>query len=113
MGRDYVDDTDLQTLSETSMDDLLKQLDPYNTYRTAKEITLNNTALQSELEGIGIEFVVLHDVVHVIAPISGGIAAQIGIRAGDKLIKLDDNDLASQGIKQAEVEKALRLLLQL
>ena len=32
VGRDYVDDTDPQTLSETSMEGLLKQLDPYSTY---------------------------------------------------------------------------------
>ncbi len=73
VGRDYVDDTDLQTLSETSMGNLLKQLDPYSAYLTTKEVELNNTVLQGELEDVGIELIELHDVVRVIAPMSGAL----------------------------------------
>ena len=65
--RDYVDDTDLQALSETAICDLLQHLDPHSAYLTAKELALSNIELQGELEGIGIEFVMLHDTAYVIA----------------------------------------------
>ncbi len=106
--RDYVDATDLQTLSETAICDLLKQLDPHSAYLTAKELALNNIGLQGELEGIGIEFVMLHDTVYVIAPISGGPSEQVGVRAGDKIVKVDDKDFVGQGLKQEEVVAQLR-----
>lgn len=106
--RDYVDDTDLQTLSETAACGLLKQLDPHSAYLTAKEVSLNNTELRGELEGIGIEFVMLHDTAHVITSISGGPAERLGIRGGDKIVKIDDEDLAGQGLKQAAVASKLR-----
>jgi carboxyl-terminal processing protease len=105
---DYVDDTDLQTLSETTICDLLEQLDPHSTYLTARELALSDIELQGELEGIGIEFVMLHDTAYVIAPIGGGPAEQVGIRAGDKIIRVDDKDFAGQSLKQAEVIAQLR-----
>jgi len=105
---DYVDDTDLQTLSETAIGDLMKQLDPHSTYLTARELSLSNIELQGELEGIGIEFVMLHDTAYVIAPIGGGPAEQVGVRAGDKIIRVDDKDFAGQGLKQVEVTTQLR-----
>jgi carboxyl-terminal processing protease len=106
--RDYVDATDSQTLSEAAICDLLKHLDPHSAYLTAKELALSNIELQGELEGIGIEFVMLHDTAYVIAPISGGPAEQVGIRAGDKIVKVDDKDFSAQGFKQAEVVAQLR-----
>ena len=106
--RDYVDDTDLPALSETAICDLLQHLDPHSAYLTAKELALSNIELQGELEGIGIEFVMLHDTAYVIAPISGGPSEQVGVRAGDKIIKVDDQDFADQGFKQAEIVEKLR-----
>jgi carboxyl-terminal processing protease len=106
--RDYVDDTDLQNLSEAAIFDLLKQLDPHSTYLTAKALALSNIELQGELEGIGIECIMLNDTVYVIAPISGGPAEQVGVRAGDKIVKVDDKSFTGQGLKQAEVVAQLR-----
>jgi carboxyl-terminal processing protease len=106
--RDYVDDTDLQTLSETAICGLLKQLDPHSAYITSKELVLGNIELQGELEGIGVEFVMLHDTAYVIAPISGGPSEKAGIRAGDRIIKVDGKDFANQNLKQAEIVERLR-----
>ena len=106
--RDYVDDTDLQTLSEIAICDLLKQLDPHNVYLTAKELALSNIELQGEQEGVGIEFLIWHDTAYIIAPISGGPSEQVGIRARDRIVKIDDKDFVGQGLKQAEVIEKLR-----
>ena len=106
--RDYVDDTDLQKLSETAIYNLLKQLDPHSAYLTTKELALSNIELQGELEGIGIEFVMLHDAVYVISPISGGPSEQVGVRAGDKIVGVDNKYFADEGHNQAEIIEKLR-----
>jgi len=104
----YVDDTDLQALSETAVREVLEQLDPHSTYITAKELSLRNIELKGELDGIGIEFMMLHDTAYVVAPISGGPAEQAGIRAGDRIIRVDDEDFAGQGLKATKIAERLR-----
>ena len=104
--REYVDDTDLATLSETTISELLKQLDPHSTYITSQELAAKDIALKGDLEGIGIEFVMLNDTAYVVAPISEGPSAQVGIKAGDKIIKIDGEPLA--GFKDVEVAEKLR-----
>ncbi|MEM9417169.1 MAG: S41 family peptidase [Bacteroidota bacterium] len=105
---DYVDDADLKTLSETAIRKLLKQLDPHSVYITAKELVTKDIELKGELEGIGIEFVMLNDTVYVVAPISGGPSAQVGIQAGDKIILVDDEPFAGQGLQATDVVEKLR-----
>ena len=100
----YVDDTDLKTLSEATISELLQQLDPHSAYITAQELVEKDTAL----EGIGLEFVMQSDTAYVVAPISGGPAAQAGIKAGDKIIKIDGEPIAGQGLKDIEILETLR-----
>lgn len=106
--RDYVDDTDTQRLSEVAVGDLVKQLDPHSAYLSARELALSNVALQGELEGVGIEFIVLHGAVYIIAPISGGPSAQVGIRPGDRIIGVDDAYFLKQYVQQGEILEKLR-----
>lgn len=106
--RSYVDDTDIQTLSEVTIRNLLKQLDPHSIYLTTKELTPDNIELQGEGEGVGIEFMLLNESAYVIAPISGGPAEQIGIRTGDKIVKVDDKPISGQRLKYAELVARLK-----
>lgn len=106
--REYVEDTDLQALSETAISKLLQHLDPHSTYITAKALATQNMELQGELEGIGIEFVMLHDTAYVVAPLSGGPSEQAGVKAGDRIIQVDDEVIAGKGIKDVEIAEKLR-----
>ncbi len=106
--REYVDDVDLKTLSDTTISELLKQLDPHSTYITARELAVKDVDLKSELEEIGIEFLMLNGMAYVIAPISGGPSEQVGIKAGDKIVKIDDEPLAPQALRAVEVVEKLR-----
>ena len=91
-------------MSEATISELLQQLDPHSAYITAQELVEKDTAL----EGIGLEFVMQSDTAYVVAPISGGPAAQAGIKAGDKIIKIDGEPIAGQGLKDIEILETLR-----
>ncbi len=106
--KDYVDEADLQALSETAIVKMLEQLDPHTSYITAKELALKNVELQGELEGIGIEFVMFKDTAYIVAPITGGPAEEAGLRAGDRIIKVDDEDFAGKGLKDIDLLERLR-----
>ncbi|MEL6152753.1 MAG: S41 family peptidase, partial [Bacteroidota bacterium] len=97
-----------QALSEKIIGKMLAELDPYTTYISAKELATQNTELQSELEGIGVDFVMLQGTAYIVAPISGGPSEAAGIHAGDRIIKLDDEVVAGQGFKSIDLIKRLR-----
>lgn len=106
--QDYVDETDLQALSEKAIIKMLAELDPHTTYIDAKELAVKNVELQGEQEGIGVDCVMLQDTAYVVAPISGGPAEAAGIKAGDRIIRIDDEPFTGQGIKDIDVLERLR-----
>ncbi|MEL6539746.1 MAG: S41 family peptidase, partial [Bacteroidota bacterium] len=106
---DYVDDrVDLKALSEEAIGKLLEQLDPHTVYITAQELSQKNIELQGELDGIGAHFTMLRGEVYIIAPISGGPSEKIGIKAGDRILKVDDEDIVTQHTTALEVAKKLQ-----
>ena len=58
--------------------------------------------------GIGVEFNIFRDTMHVIAPLSGGPAAAAGLQAGDKILKVDGANIAGTGINTQQVFERLR-----
>ena len=106
--QDYVDETDLQALSEKVISKMLAELDPHTIYINAKELAQKNAELQGEQDSIGIEFAILQDTAYIVAPINGGPSEVAGIRAGDRIIKVDDEIVAGQGIKRIDVMERLR-----
>ena len=55
-----------------------------------------NDPLLGSFEGIGVQFRIENDTVTVINPVSGGPSEKIGIRAGDRIVKINDTLLHRQ-----------------
>ena len=67
-----------------------------------------NEPLEGNFEGVGIQFNILHDTITVVSPISGGPSKKLGIRAGDKIINIDDKIVAGVGFTNKDVADNLR-----
>lgn len=104
----YVDSVNSDELIESAINKILFDLDPHSIYISAKELKEMNEDLQGDFEGIGIEFNILNDSIIVISPISGGPAEELGILAGDKIISIEDENVAGIGISNSEVIKRLK-----
>ena len=104
----YVDTVHQEKLVETAIIQLLKELDPHSSYLTKEEVEEMNEPLQGNFEGIGISFNILKDTIFVISPISGGPSERLGILAGDRIIKVDGNNVAGIGITNEKVYEVLR-----
>lgn len=104
----YVDSVDIHQLEQETIEDLLSKLDPHSVYITAEDFNKSNEVLEGNFEGIGIEFYILNDTIYVVSAIPGGPSASLGIRAGDKIIKVDDKVVAGKKITNADVGKYLR-----
>ncbi len=105
---EYVDKPDDNKLTQAAIEGMLKELDPHSVFIPASELKANTEELQGNFEGIGIEFNILNDTIFVVTPISGGPSEKLGIRAGDKIIKIDGNTVAGVKYKESDVFKHLR-----
>lgn len=104
----YVDEVNPQELEEDIIQATLEELDPHSNYISPKELQGVNESLQGEFEGIGVEFSIVKDTILVVTPISGGPSEKLGIRAGDKIIQIEDSLVAGVGITNEKVVKRLR-----
>lgn len=103
----YVDSADMDMLTEKAIVEVLKNLDPHSTYISAKDVKEMNEPLTGNFEGIGIQFNLLRDTIIVIEPISGGPSEKVGIRAGDRIIKIDNENVTGVKMTTAGVRKRL------
>jgi len=87
---------------------MLKELDPHSTYIPAKRLDRMNSELKGNFEGIGIEFNILKDTIVVVSPIEGGPSEKLGIQSGDKIIKVENDNVAGTGISNQDVVDLLR-----
>lgn len=106
--QDYVDTVDVDKLVDYSISQMLEKLDPHTSYIPASDRQISDSQLESNFEGIGIEFNIIKDTIYVVSPISGGPSEKAGLMAGDKIIKVDSIQMAGIGVTSADVFKRLR-----
>ena len=104
----YVDTTNVNKLTENAITDLLAKLDPHSVYITKAEVEEMNQPLEGNFEGIGISFNIIQDTLTVMTTIPGGPSEKVGLRPGDRIIKVDAKIIASIGIKSQDVFGFLR-----
>jgi carboxyl-terminal processing protease len=104
----YVDTVDIESLEEKALNEMLSNLDPHSVYIPAKDLVQANEQLEGNFEGIGVEFNILNDTIMVVSAISGGPSYELGIQAGDRIIKIDTLMVAGVGITNEQVPKLLK-----
>ena len=104
----YVDPIKTDKLVDESIQHLLGKLDPHSVYIPASDRVLADEELQGNFDGIGVEFNIFQDTIVVISPLSGGPSEALGILSGDKIVKVDDKNVASIGITTMDVMKLLK-----
>ncbi|MGD9327560.1 MAG: S41 family peptidase [Cyclobacteriaceae bacterium] len=104
----YVDEVDSEDLVDNAILDMLDKLDPHSVYIPKRDVEITNADLRGEFEGIGIEFNIIKDTILVVAPLIGGPSEAVGLRSGDKIVKVDGETVAGVGITIRDVVNALR-----
>ncbi|UYZ58149.1 S41 family peptidase [Hymenobacter latericus] len=106
--REYVDSVNAEELSDYAIKRLLERLDPHSTYIPAKEQQQAAAFLQSDYDGIGVEFNLFRDTATVVAPLSGGPAEQAGMQPGDRILAVDGHNVSGQHYTTDQVFARLR-----
>ena len=87
----YVDTVNMTDLVEKAMPQILAELDPHSTYIPAQNLEEVNAELEGSFSGIGIQFTIQNDTIHVNAVIQGGPSEKVGLMAGDRIVTVDDS----------------------
>ena len=104
----YVDSVDKKDLTERSITSMLATLDPHSYYIPAKDFDGMNDPLEGNFEGIGVEFRIKDDTILVISPVANGPSDKLGIKAGDRIVRVDTTVVAGVGITNDKVIKLLK-----
>lgn len=103
----YVDSVMEDELVEEAIISMLEKLDPHSIYIPKEEVEATNAPLKGNFMGIGIRFQILKDTILVVNTIPGGPSQKLGIKEGDKIIKIEDENVAGTGIKTDGVRERL------
>ena len=87
----YVDTVRMSDLIEEAMPQILGELDPHSSYIPAKDLQAVNDDLRGSFSGIGVQFTIQQDTIHISDVISGGPSEKVGIMPGDRIVEIDDS----------------------
>jgi carboxyl-terminal processing protease len=104
----YVDSVDDQKLVDKAIVSMLEELDPHSIYIPKEELDGVNEPLKGNFEGVGIQFNIIRDTIYVVDAISGGPSERLGIRSGDRIVKIENEVVAGVGFKNNDVMERLR-----
>ena len=104
----YVDTVNMNDLVEKAMPQILSELDPHSVYISSKDVQSANDDLSSSFSGVGIEFTIRQDTIHVQNVISNGPAEKAGVIAGDKIVSIDDKLFVGKIVTTTESMRRLK-----
>ena len=104
----YVDTVNQGKLTEAAIRGILNSLDPHSSYSDAKETKAINEPLQGNFEGIGVQFNMLEDTLVVIQTIRKGPSEKVGILAGDRIVKVNEQVIAGVKMERDSIMRVLR-----
>ena len=99
--KDYVDDVDQAEIMDSAINGVLQSLDPYSAYMSPELFKEMQTDTRGEFGGLGIEIGMEAGVVKVISPIDDTPAAKAGIKAGDYIVKIGDEQVQGKSLLEA------------
>ena len=104
----YVDAVNLDSLVDKAIPQILSDLDPHSVYISAKDVQQATDDLKGSFSGIGVEFVIREDTIHIQGIIKDGPAERAGLLAGDKIVSVDDKPFVGKIVTNEEAMHRLK-----
>ena len=104
----YVDTVKINELIEEAMPQILSELDPHSAYIPAKDLEAVNDDLASSFSGIGVQFTIHNDSIHINNVIHGGPSEKVGLMAGDRIVAVDDSTFVGKVVNNVSVQRKLK-----
>ena len=99
--KEYVDETDQPEIIDSAINGALQSLDPYSAYMSPKSFQGMRADTKGEFGGLGIEIGMESGVVKVIAPIDDTPASNAGIKSGDYIVRINNEQVQGKSLTEA------------
>jgi len=99
--QEYVNEVDQAEIMDSAINGLLQSLDPYSGYMSPKSFDGMQTETKGEFGGLGIEIGMESGVVKVISPIDDTPAANAGIKSGDYIVRINNQQVQGKTLSEA------------
>ena len=106
VNRKYVEDVNPPELTDAALNGIRNILDPHTTVFSPKDYESLKVSMEGKFGGVGITISLRDNILTVISPLSGTPAFRLGIRAGDRIRKIDGKD--TKGLSLDEAVNKLR-----
>ncbi|MGL5981226.1 MAG: S41 family peptidase [Phocaeicola sp.] len=104
----YVDSVKVDDLIEGAMPQVLSELDPHSSYIPAKDLEAITSDLRGHFSGIGVQFTILQDTVHINNVIQGGPSEKVGLMSGDRIVEVNDTLFVGKGVTNDKIMRKLK-----
>lgn len=104
----YVDAVNIDSLVDKAIPLILSELDPHSVYISAKDVAAATDDLKGSFCGVGIEFVIRDDTIHVQNVIQNGPSEKAGLLAGDKIVAVDGKPFVGKIVTNEEAMHRLK-----
>lgn len=104
----YVDNVNIDSLVDKAIPQILADLDPHSVYISAKDVQATNDDLKGSFSGVGIEFNIRQDTLHVQNVVKNAPAERAGLLAGDKIVRIDGKPFVGKDINNEEAMRRLK-----
>ena len=101
INNEYVEEIDQSEVMDAAIDGVLQSLDPYSSYMSPEMLTNMQTETSGKFGGLGIEVGMEAGVVKVISPIDNTPASKAGLKAGDYIVKINDEQVQGKSLSEA------------
>ena len=105
---DYVDSITLEQIEDEAIYSLVSTLDPHSAYIVKEDFAEEKESINGLFEGIGIMFRLEKDSIYVLQVVEGGPSQKSGVLNGDRIVFINDTNVAGVEIKDTDVIKKLR-----
>ena len=99
--KEYVDDVNKSEAIDAAIDGVLQSLDPYSGYMSPETFDNMQTETSGEFGGLGIEVTMEAGVIKVISPMDNTPAYEVGVKAGDYIVKINDTQVQGKTLSEA------------
>lgn len=104
----YVDKVNIDSLVDNAIPLILSELDPHSVYINAQDAQAATDDLKGSFTGIGVEFNIRQDTIHVQNVIKNGPAERAGLLAGDKIVSVDGKPFVGKMVTNQEAQRRLK-----
>ncbi len=104
--KNYVDEVDTNQLMQGAINGMIRSLDPHSSFMTPDLYKELEVETQGQFGGVGIEIMIIKDVLTIVSPIEDTPAFQAGLKPGDQILKIDGKP--TKDITIMEAVKQLR-----